>query len=74
MKQEDDSAKNTTIYLLVSSGLCTSQAGNTSMMLEYASESEYTPKSSSAYSLLFALVLFSAPGEEPSSLSSTTIS
>jgi hypothetical protein len=74
MKQEDDSAKNTTIYLPVSNGLCTSQAGNTSMMLEYASESEYTPKSSSACcSLLFALVLFSAPGEEPSS-SSTTIS
>ncbi len=47
MKQEGDSAKNTTIYLPVSSGLCTSQAGNTSMMLEYASESEYTPKSSS---------------------------
>ncbi len=69
MKQEDDSAKNTT------SGLCTSQPGNTSMMLEYASESEYTPKSSSACcSLLFALVLFSALGEEPSSSSSTTIS
>jgi hypothetical protein len=45
MKQEDDSAKNTTINLPVSSGLCTCQAGNTSMMLEYASESEYTPKS-----------------------------
>jgi hypothetical protein len=75
MKQEDDSAKNTTIYLLVSSGLSTSQAGNTSMMLEYALESEYTPKSSSACcSLLFALVLFCAPGEEPSSSSSTTIS
>jgi hypothetical protein len=75
MKQEDDSAKNTTIYLPVSSGLCTSQAGNTSMMLEYASESEYTPKSSFACcSLLFALVLFSAPGEESSSSLSTTIS
>jgi hypothetical protein len=75
MKQEDDSAKNTTIYLPVSSGLCTFQAGNTSMMLEYASESEYTPKSSSACcSLLFALVLFSTPGEEPSSSSLTTIS
>ncbi len=72
MKQEDDSAKNTTIYLPVSSGLCTSQAGNTSMMLEYASESEYTPKSSSACcSLLFALVLFSAPREELSSSSSS---
>ncbi len=75
MKEEDDSAKNTTIYFPVSSGLCTSQAGNTSMMLEYASESEYTPKSSSACcSLLFALVLFSTPEEEPSSSSSTTIS
>jgi len=71
MKQEDDSAKNTTIYLPVSSGLCTSQAGNTNMMLEYASKSEYTPKSSSACcNLLFAIVLFSTPGEEPS----TTIS
>jgi hypothetical protein len=49
MKQEDDSAENTTIYLPVSSGLCTSQAGNASMMLEHASESEYTPKSSSAF-------------------------
>jgi hypothetical protein len=49
MKQEDDSAENTTIYLPVSSGLCTSQAGNTSMMLEHASESEYTPKSSSDF-------------------------
>jgi hypothetical protein len=75
MKQEDDSAKNTTIYLPVSSGLCTSQASNTNMMLEYASESEYTPKSSSACcSLMFTLVLFSAPGEEPSLSSSTTIS